>query len=325
MPESSTYTKPRMASLHLLLGLAGLLIGSDIAVRGSISLASHWGWPSWVTGLLLLALGTSLPELFVCIVSAPQYPGLAAGNIFGSNAFNVGVVLGITLVLKGHARLNVQSVRLATLMPLLVCTLFTFLLPDMGLGLYWLSVLMLIGYLIMVLLSIAGHKELQVHDDAAPATILPVSMALAATLFGFLMLAFASRWFLDGALEFADRFGWKEGFAGFIITAVGTSAPELFTSIRALRLGHAGAVFGNVVGSNAFNLMVAGGLVGLMAEVEVPKEGLRPQLWVNLGFMLVLLVPALVTTRRREMSIRAYKILGLILMAAYFVAAWAIQ
>jgi len=57
----------------------------------------------------------------------------------------------------------------------------------------------------------------------------------------------------------------------------------------------------------------------------VPEEGLRPQLWVNLGFMLVLLVPALVTTRRREMSIRAYKILGLILMAAYFVAAWAIQ
>lgn len=314
-----------MATLHLLLGLAGLLIGSDVAVRGSISLASRWGWPSWVTGLLLLALGTSLPELFVCIASAPEYPGLAAGNIFGSNAFNVGMVLGMTLILKGSARLNVKSVHLATLMPLTVCTLLTFLLPGLGLDLYWTSSVMLIGYAIMVLISIAGHKELQVHDDAAPEKILPVTIALAATLFGFLMLAFASQWFLEGALELADRFGWKEGFAGFVITAVGTSAPELFTSVRALRLGHAGAVFGNVVGSNAFNLMVAGGVVGLMAEVEVPEEGLRPQLWVNLGFMIVLLVPALVTTRRREISIRAYKILGFALIGSYFVAAWVIQ
>lgn len=314
-----------MATLHLLLGLAGLLIGSDVAVRGSISLASRWGWPSWVTGLLLLALGTSLPELFVCIASAPEYPGLAVGNIFGSNAFNVGMVLGMTLVLKGRARLNVKSVRLATLMPLFVCTLLTFMLPGMEQALYWMSVLMLFGYLIMVLISIAGHKELQVHDDAAPEKIWPVSLALAATLFGFLVLAFSSQWFLSGALEFADRFGWKEGFAGFVITAVGTSAPELFTSIRALRLGHAGAVFGNVVGSNAFNLMVAGGVVGLMAEVEVPEEGLRPQLWVNLAFMLVLLVPALVTTRRREISTRAYKAMGFTLMTSYFVAAWVIQ
>jgi cation:H+ antiporter len=278
-----------------------------------------------VTGLLLLALGTSLPELFVCIASAPEYPGLAAGNIFGSNAFNVGMVLGMTLILKGSARLNVKSVRLATLMPLTACTLLTFLLPSLGLELYWLSVVMLFGYAIMVLISIAGRKELQVHDDAAPATILPVSLALAATLFGFLVLAFSSQWFLDGALEFADRFGWKEGFAGFIITAVGTSAPELFTSIRALRLGHAGAVFGNIVGSNAFNLMVAGGVVGLMAKVEVPKEGLQSQLWVNLAFMVVLLVPSLVTTRRREMSIRAYQTMGFTLMASYFVAAWVIQ
>jgi cation:H+ antiporter len=314
-----------MATLHLLLGLVGLLIGSDIAVRGSVSLAHRWGWPSWVTGLLLLALGTSLPELFVCIASAPQYPGLAVGNIFGSNAFNVGMVLGLTLLLKGDARLNVRSVRLATLAPLMVCTGLAFLLPGMGLESYWTTSVMLVGYLIMVLISIAGRKELQVHDDAAPPTDWPVSLALAATLSGFLLLAYASQWFLDGALTLADMLGWKEGFAGFVITAVGTSAPELFTSMRALRLGHAGAVFGNVVGSNAFNLMVAGGFVGLLAEVEVPQEGLMGQLWVNLGFMLVLLVPTLFTTPRRELSVRAYQVMGTALGLAYFLSAWAIQ
>ncbi len=314
-----------MATLHLLLGLAGLLIGSDVAVRGSVSLAHRWGWPSWVTGLLLLALGTSLPELFVCIASAPEYPGLAAGNIFGSNAFNVGMVLGLTLILKGSARLNVRSVRLATLMPLTVCTVLVFQVLNIEQSAYWLSAIMLLGYLIMVLISVLGHSELQVHDDAAPPTDWPITLALAATLLGFLLLAFSSEWFLIGALELADHFGWREGFAGFIITAVGTSAPELFTSVRALRLGHAGAVFGNVVGSNAFNLMVAGGLVGLMADVEIPADGVRPQLWVNLVFMLVLLVPALITTRKREISVRGYKVMGSLLMSSYFVAAWVIQ
>ncbi|MDP7062735.1 MAG: hypothetical protein QF489_07370 [Planctomycetota bacterium] len=314
-----------MATLQLLLGLAGLLIGSDIAVRGSVSLAHRWGWPSWVTGLLLLALGTSLPELFVCIASAPLYPGLAAGNIFGSNAFNVGMVLGATLLLKGEAHMNARSVRLATLMPLTLCTLAAFSLPAMDKSQYWMSLVMLVGYVIMVLISIAGHKELQVEDEAAPPTAWPIPLALATTIGGFMMLAFSSRWFLYGALDLAEVFGWKEGFAGFIITAVGTSAPELFTSVRALRLGHAGAVFGNVVGSNAFNLMVAGGVTGLLAEVAVPEPGLREQLWVNLGFMIVLLIPALFTTRARELSIRTYQTMGVFLIGSYFAAAWVIQ
>ena len=314
-----------MATLQLLLGLAGLLIGSDIAVRGSVSLAHRWGWPSWVTGLLLLALGTSLPELFVCIASAPLYPGLAVGNIFGSNAFNVGMVLGLTLILKGSARLNVKSVRLATLMPLTVCTIATFALPSMVQSDYWLSLFMLGGYVMMVLISIAGRSELQEEDAADPPTAWPLSLAFATTIGGFVMLAYSSKWFLVGALDLADAFGWKEGFAGFVITAVGTSAPELFTSVRALRLGHAGAVFGNVVGSNAFNLMVAGGVTGVLAEVTVPQEGLREQLWVNLGFMVVLLIPALFTTRKRELSIRTYQVMGAFLMSSYFAAAWVIQ
>lgn len=313
----------RMAYLYLLLGLAGLLIGSDLAVRGSISLASRWGWPGWVTGLLLLALGTSLPELFLCIASAPQHPGLALGNIFGSNAFNVGVVLGAALLLKGTARLNVHAVRLPTLMPLVFGSLAAFFIIGAPQGVYFLSVLLLAAYLVMISLSIVLRgDDLREDEEAAPITVFTFPVALGLTVTGFLLLAFASTWFLDGALDIAHQFGWKEGFAGFIITAIGTSAPELFTSVRALKLGHAGAVFGNVVGSNAFNLLVAGGFIGLLADVPAPQEGLSAQVQLNMIATLVLIIPGILTTKNREISIKAYQGMGVLLIGGYLAGAY---
>ncbi|PCJ53058.1 MAG: hypothetical protein COA70_10375 [Planctomycetota bacterium] len=312
----------RMAYLYLLLGLAGLLIGSDLAVRGSISLAHRWGWPGWVTGLLLLALGTSLPELFICIASAPEHPGLAVGNIFGSNAFNVGVVLGAALLLKGSARLDVHAVRLPTLMPLVFGSLLAFALIGAPQGIYFLSFLLLVAYIIMIRLSIALRgDDLREEEEAAPTTVFNLPVAIALTASGFLLLAVASTWFLNGALDIADQFGWKEGFAGFIITAIGTSAPELFTSVRALKLGHAGAVFGNIVGSNAFNLLIAGGFVGLLADVQVPQEGLRAQVILNMVATCVLLVPAILTNKNREISIKAYQGMGVLLIGGYLAGA----
>lgn len=313
----------RMAYLYLLLGLAGLLIGSDLAVRGSVSLAHRWGWPSWVTGLLLLALGTSLPELFVCIASAPEHPGLALGNIFGSNAFNVGMVLGAALLLKGSARLDVHAVRLPTLMPLVFGSLAAFFIIGAPHSIYIFSFLLLVAYAIMILISIALRgDDLREDEDAAPTTHFIFPVALALTAAGFLLLAFASTWFLNGALEIADQLGWKEGFAGFIITAIGTSAPELFTSVRALRLGHAAAVFGNVVGSNAFNLLVAGGFIGLLADVQAPQEGLSAQIMLNMIATVVLIIPGILTNKNREISIRGYQCIGLFLIGGYLAGAF---
>ncbi len=310
-----------MAYLHLLLGLSGLLFGSDLAVRGAISAATRWGWPSWVTGILLLALGTSLPELFVCITSAPAYPGLAAGNIFGSNAFNVGVVLGVALLWKGRSHLDVHAIRPLTLLPLLLGSLLVFFVPNLLLQHYPFSVFLIAAYAWMVFLSIGG-REKPTEAVEIPAQHWSLPLALLAVMGGFALLAIASEWFLNGALELADQLGWKEGFAGFLITAVGTSAPELFTSLRALKLGHAGAVFGNVVGSNAFNLLLAGGAVGLLAGVPITEESLQAQLVVNLLATLVLLVPALLWQKRPPLSSRHTHLLGWVLIVGYGCAAW---
>ena len=88
-----------------ILGLVGLLLGSHWAVGGSLRLAEKWVWPTWVAGILLLALGTSLPELFVVLGSLPSYPQFAFATVMGSNGFNVGIVLGLLLLLFGDANI----------------------------------------------------------------------------------------------------------------------------------------------------------------------------------------------------------------------------
>jgi len=311
-----------MAILYLLLGLGGLLLGSDIAVRGSVSLAHRFGWPSWLTGLLLLALGTSLPELFVSVTSAPAHPEMAFGNLFGSNAFNVGLVLAVGLYWKGKAQLDVRSVRLPSLLPLLAGSILMFLVEDAGASLRILGAILLLAYLVMTMFALFGRGELREQDDAAPPSHWSLKVAVVATLAGFLLLAFASRWFLDGALGLAEHFGWGEGFAGFVITAAGTSAPELFTSLRALRLGHAGAIFGNVVGSNAFNLLIAGGAVCFLADSSAQYASLDRQLWINMIATLILFVPTAFTSSVRELSVPIYRSMGILLAVSWIVAAW---
>ena len=310
-----------MALLYLALGLAGLSFGSDLAVRGSVAVAHRFRWPTWITGLVLLALGTSLPELFVSAVSAPEHPGLATANIFGSNGFNAFVVLGVILTLKGEQRLHATAVRRATLIPLTLGSIAAFSLLVVPLEAYRWGTLFLIGYLWMILASVRG-REAEAEEELAAAPEWGFPRASAATLAGFVLLAVAAKSFLEGALGVAMWFGWSDGFVGFLLAAVGTSAPELFTSVRALRLGHVRAVFGNVVGSNAFNLLLAGGVVSLLARTEVPKVDLAPQLWTNALATFVLLLPALVTGRRRIVMPRVFATCGFLLVLLYLGSVW---
>lgn len=311
-----------MDILYLILGLLGLLLGSDLAVRGSVSVAHRFGWPSWLTGLLLLALGTSLPELFVSATSAGEHPELAFGNLFGSNAFNVGLVLAAGLLFKGQAQLKARSVRLPSLLVLLFGSILVFLVEYAGGALPIIGVILLLSYVVMTMMAFLGRGKLPIDDDADPGTHWALPLASLATLGGFVLLAVAARYFLEGALGMADHFGWGEGFAGFVITAAGTSAPELFTSLRALRLGHAGAVFGNVVGSNAFNLLIAGGTVCLLADGDYDFNSLDRQLWVNMTATLVLFLPAIITPPERSLSVRTYQGMGSLLAVGWAAAAW---
>ena len=314
-----------MSVLYLLLGLGGLLIGAELAVSGSLALAHRWRWPTWVTGVILLALGTSLPELFVSGASAPEHPDLALGAIFGSNAINVGGVLGMMLVLQSRGGIPLRQTSLTALIMLAIGSVFAFWAFGNAEIPIWAGPAFLAMYLLLFLSSLLSGSPTTPDDPEAGApgeglaTTLPRAFAI--TIGGFVLLAVAAGWFLEGALGIADSLGWGAGFAGYLIAASGTSAPEFFTSYKAMRKGAVGAVFGNILGSNAFNLLIVGGVVCLRAGVPLDTEQVKPQVWVNLAFCLVLLLPMIVR-RQGGRRTRTGVLGGVLLIAGYVWSAW---
>lgn len=326
-----------MDLLYLFLGLGGLLAGAEMAVGGSLGLAKRWGWPSWVAGVILLALGTSLPEFFVALASAPQHPGLALGTVFGSNAINVGGVLGLMLIVQGKNGIPLRDVRPETLFALLAgsaLAFFAFGEAEIDVAVSWLMLGLFVFVLGSSLRGGAASAETEKPDGKldlgefvvgeGEEELAPLWRSGLLAIAGFAMLALASNWFLRGALSLADMLGWGTGFAGFLIAAAGTSAPEFFTSIQAMRKGHAGAVFGNVLGSNAFNLLLVGGTTGVLAEVAIQPTEINPQLWTNLAACAVLAVPLLIRReggrRTRTGVMSGFLLMGGWVAAAYWIA-----
>ena len=314
-----------MSLLYLLLGLGGLLIGAELAVSGSLALAHRWRWPTWVTGVILLALGTSLPELFVSGASAPEHPDLALGAIFGSNAINVGGVLAMMLVLQSRGGIPLRQTSLVALILLAVGSVLSFWAFGSAEIPVWAGPTLLAMYLVLFFSSVLSGTPSTPDDPEAGApgeglaTTLPRAFAITGA--GFAMLALAAGWFLEGALAIAEALGWGAGFAGYLIAAAGTSAPEFFTSYKAMRKGAVGAVFGNVLGSNAFNLLVVGGVVCLRAGVPLDPVQVKPQVWVNLAFCLVLLLP-MIFRRSGGRHTKTGVVGGVLLIVGYIASAW---
>ena len=307
-------------------GLLGLLVGSRFAVGGSLEIARRLGWPPWVAGVLLLALGTSLPEFFVIAEAAPAYPGLALATVMGSNAFNVGIVLGLLLLLFGDPRLGGERVHKLLLTILLVgssIALCSFAGPKIP---YAASLVFFFLYGTVVLrlvLSNRGTPPLAREKEGPSLSPFYVGWKTwPVTLASFALLAISAYFFLDGSLNLAGRLGWTEGLAGFLIVAVGTSAPEIFTSFQAIREGKPGAVYGNILGSNLFNLLLAGGLVGILQNPHAPIEpgSMDKILAVNLGATLALGLLALLIGCK-VFRAPLPRLIGAFLLLGYFLAA----
>lgn len=308
----------------VLSGVALLLAGSRAVVVGSLAIAHRFRWPDWMTGLLVLAVGTSLPELFVSGAAAPSHPDLAWGNIFGSNIINLGLALGLVAVLRPIAarwRDMATSYPLLLLGALGVPTLL--LSPNYAPG----SMLAVLGGSCCLLLfaysmvkSIRAGLAARVEEEleAGALSMLP---AVLLTLGGFAGLAYGADLFLRGASGIALRFGIHEGLVGYIIAAFATSAPEVFTSLTALRHGRSGLALGNVLGSNLFNLLMVGGVVLLRQELPFDSNLLRSQFLVHGAFTLFLLAPILLGRLRRVSAPEFGRPWGLIAVLGYAAAA----
>ena len=260
--------------LAVIAGLAVLVWSADRFVDGAAATAKHLGMPALLIGMVIIGFGTSAPEIVVSVMASIEgKPGLALGNAYGSNISNIGLVLGATALL---APILVESQVLKKEIPIL---LFTTVVA--GIQLLDGELSRLDGIVLLVLFAglmgwsiaqgvksrndaLAEEVEREIESD-----YLAIGPALTWLIVGLVLLVVSSRLLVWGATELATAFGVSELIVGLTIVAIGTSLPELASSIAASRKGEQDLAIGNVMGSNLFNTLAVVGLAGTIHPLEV--------------------------------------------------------
>ena len=263
--------------LAVLAGLAVLVWSADRFVEGSASTARHFGMPSLLIGMVIVGFGTSAPEIVASTISSLKgNPGIALGNAYGSNITNIALILGITALINP---VSVHSLILKKELPVLtaVTALAAYQIYDGNLSRMDATVLMAVFTLLMLwairegltnkpdLLGTEVERQLAVHA-------MPLRPALFWLVVGFVCLVASSRILVWGAVEIATAMGVSDLIIGLTVVAVGTSLPELASSIIAARKGEHDIAIGNVIGSNLFNTLAVVGIAGLIHPMEVVQE-----------------------------------------------------
>lgn len=258
-----------MEYLLLIIGFALLVKGADFFVEGSSSLAKILKVPSVIIGLTIVAMGTSAPEASVSINAALSGNNdIAISNIVGSNIFNGLVVVGICAFMAGFSTnrdILKRDMPLNTLITIVLCFMFI----DGKLNRIE-GIVLLIGmaaYLTCMIISALKNRE-----QGETCKVMPLPKSLIFIAGGLAAVIFGGNLVVDNASLIAANFGVSQNFIGLTIVAIGTSLPELVTSIVATRKGDSGLALGNAIGSNIFNILFILGMSAAIAPLTVLSE-----------------------------------------------------
>lgn len=251
----------------LILGFVMLVKGADWFVDGASGLASRLGIPQLVIGLTIVAMGTSLPEAAVSITAAiKQNAGISIGNVLGSNILNILIILGITAVLISVA---VQKSTLFYEIPFML--VITAVLLAMGVTGQEVTriegILLLILFVLYLVYLYFLSKQSKEDRESKEEKSLSVGKCIFFIILGGIMIVWGSDLAVKGASDLARIFGVSERFIGLTIVALGTSLPELVTSVTAARKGNADIAIGNIVGSNIFNILFVLGISSAICDI----------------------------------------------------------
>jgi cation:H+ antiporter len=300
-------------------GVLLLFAGGEGLVRGSAGLALRLGLSPLVIGLTVVAFGTSSPELAVSLKATLQGLGdVAAGNVVGSNIANVGLILGLTALLR-PVRAAAHAIRVDAPLQAAAAVLLVAILLDGELS-RWEAVLLLLGIVVYTgaSLFLARREDAAVAKEYAeglPASQKSLWVLWPMTGGGVALLVLGSRLFLRGAVDLAHRMGVGEALIGLTLVAVGTSLPELVASLTAALRREPDIALGNILGSNLFNVLGILGAAGTAAPLAAP--GMLPLDLLSLLAFSLLVVPMVLTDRRVS---RLEGGLLLLLYAAYIFA-----
>jgi cation:H+ antiporter len=280
----------------LVLGLAGLVIAGDALVRGAVGLAERFGIPPLIIGLTIVALGTSAPELMVSLQAAfDGAADIAVGNIVGSNVANVLLVLGVPALILATpcdgAGLKRSTAFMLAISVLFAAFAFTGQL-EMWHGLVLLSLLVvfLVGSYLSARQSGSGPSAAQIETiDGVEGVPKSLWAALGFFAVGSVGLPLAADATVDGATSIARSLGVPEVIIGLTIIAIGTSLPELVTTVVAALKKQADVGVGNVIGSNVFNILFILGATATITPIGIADQILQFDIWIMLASSAILL------------------------------------
>ena len=274
-----------MALGLLVLGFVLLVKGADWFVAGAADIARRLGIPQLIVGLTIVAMGTSMPEAAVSIAAALQGSAdITVGNVLGSNIMNILIILGLTAVIT---RVEIQESTLRYEIPfMMVATVLLLVLGYTGYSItfvegvvLWALFLLFLGYLFRSAKSGKGEDEADAEEKSEA---MSVARCLLYMVVGGFLVVKGSDFAVMGASDIARFFGISERIIGLTIVALGTSLPELVTSVTAARRGDAGIAIGNIVGSNVFNILFVLSTTALIVDVPF-----APAFMVDMGVAIV--------------------------------------
>lgn len=280
--------------VNVAIGLVILLLAGDSLVKGAVNMSLRLGVPALIVSLTIVAFGTSAPELLISVQAIwDGVPGLALGNVVGSNTANILLVLGIPALLATmHTR---ECDTRDSYLQMLAATVLFIVLCFFG-PLTWISGLILLVALAAMLIHAAraarAHRKAGEADDDEVEGADP-DLAWW-KIIGFLVLGLGglpigASMLVDGSVNIARGFGISETVIGLTLVAIGTSLPELATTVMAALRRQADVALGNVIGSNMFNLLGIMGVASLVGTIPIDPQFLQFDLWVMLACSLLLI------------------------------------
>ena len=280
-----------LSVVAVLVGLSFLVWSADKFVDGAVGVAKFLGMSTLLIGMVVVGFGTSAPEMVVSAISAAQHnPELALGNAYGSNIANIALILGFTAVIRPVV---VKKIALKRDLPVLmvVTAISIFLVSNLSVNRMD-GVIMLAVFALAMGINVVSEmrqKKALTEVVAEEETVVPLSIwkSLFWLLFGLAVLVASSRLLVWGAVEIARALGVSDLLIGLTVVAVGTSLPELASSIAAARKGEDDLAFGNIVGSNLFNTLL---VVGIAAVIDPMEKVSSSILYRDMPLMSVLTV-----------------------------------
>jgi cation:H+ antiporter len=263
----------------LVVGIVLLLISADKFVDGASAIAGKLGLSPLLIGMLIIGFGSSAPEMLISGLAASEgNPGLALGNAFGSNITNIALILGVTALVRPIAVSSSVLLRELPLLTALTAIVALLIVPDAFLSSTdgWILTVM---FMVVMGWSIQQGRETpsdnlgdMVEQDLKSRVVFSTTRSVIYLIGGLLVLVLSSRILVWGGVEIATRLGVSDLIIGLTIVAVGTSLPELASSIAAVRKNEHALAIGNVIGSNIFNSSIVIGITGVIAPTAIEHD-----------------------------------------------------